>query len=503
LPPLDYFGIAELKRLKFLPNDFDVKVQLKGIIDDEKGIIRESLSGNIQFNTTDDRVALADINFKYVEVQDSISGEFSYPIDTHMEFRGNPFVFNDYLENDKFFFNKGEFQVQLDYFGEQLSLGNIIQDSELLLRIDSSEVLYKPLSVTFPLTNIDLNINRDTATYSILMNSNILNQEIELVGHIINVSEIILTEKGKPVQTTSHIRSPRITWGNFIDIFEIDTMSNSMVDIDQSGFRNNLVSLLYSFRPDLQLEFDTIEYSNDLAIYNFKGDIEMQDSILHVSDLEFDYRAGNVGFSLDALLSHNDILNFNGQLNARSIDIEEFVYDIGQVSDLSFPSLRGVSGTVDADIDFDYISNSKEFNLKENISGAIDFKLKNLELDHVSWAQSIGRKIRQEQRFDNVRFADIQNKLHYKNDTLHIPLMEIQSNAFDLFVEGYYHPAHPNIWMSIPILNLKERDLSVVPEKEGYAKRKLKFHLQYALDKKKRKKLKLRLSKKKFYKNAR
>lgn len=503
LPPLDYFGVAELKRLKFLPEDFDVQLQLKGIIDDENGIIRESLSGNVRFNTTNDRIALANIDFRYEEVRDSITGVVYYPIDTQIEFKGNPYVFNDYLENDKFFFNDGEFQLELDYFGDELSLDNIIEDSQLSLRIDSSQVLYKPLSVTFPLTNIDLNVNRDTASYSILMNSNILNQEVALSGHVINISEILLSETGKRVQTTSHIRSPRITWDNFIDIFDIDTSSTNIMGEDQSGFRNNIVSLLHSFRPELQLDIDTIEYSENLAIYNFEGDVFMQDSTLRIHNNRFDYRDGHISLSLNANLSADDIEKFNANIKTESIDIQEFMFDIGQVSDLRFPHLSGVYGTVDTDIDFDYDSNGMDFNLKQYASATIDFKLRNLKLENVPWAQSIGRKIRQEQRFDNVRFADIENKMHYSNNTLHIPLMEIQSNAFDIFIEGYYHAEHPNIWMSIPIFNLKERNLSVVPEKEGYAKRKLKFHLQYALDKKKRKKLKLRLSKKKFYKNAR
>jgi hypothetical protein len=77
----------------------------------------------------------------------------------------------------------------------------------------------------------------------------------------------------------------------------------------------------------------------------------------------------------------------------------------------------------------------------------------------------------------------------------------LQSNAFNVFIDGYYHRDYPNIWLSIPLFNLRKRDLSIVPKKEGYARRKTKFHMEYGQHKKPKLSFKFRLSKRKFYKD--
>ena len=81
------------------------------------------------------------------------------------------------------------------------------------------------------------------------------------------------------------------------------------------------------------------------------------------------------------------------------------------------------------------------------------------------------------------------------------PLTEIQSNAVHLFLEGIFSFGNDtDLWISIPLDNIRKRDLSIIPEKQSYGASKRKIHLESRSDKKGAIKFKFFLTKKRFYK---
>ncbi len=78
---------------------------------------------------------------------------------------------------------------------------------------------------------------------------------------------------------------------------------------------------------------------------------------------------------------------------------------------------------------------------------------------------------------------------------------EIQSNAVQAFVEGTLDRDSPeNLWVSIPLKNIKKPDLEVTPDRTGYGAAGRKIYLQWISSRDKHNgKMKFHLSKKKFY----
>ncbi|MBK9017615.1 MAG: hypothetical protein IPM82_28190 [Saprospiraceae bacterium] len=104
-------------------------------------------------------------------------------------------------------------------------------------------------------------------------------------------------------------------------------------------------------------------------------------------------------------------------------------------------------------------------------------------------------------RFEQLRFAPLENHLSIKGKDIDIPLMEIQSNAINMFIEGTYsYGDNTNIWISIPLDNLNTPDGSVIPPKRGYAATKRKIYVEFTADKNGENTLKFRFRKKQFYK---
>ena len=502
VPSLDYFGVDALRNLEFLPKDFDIKMNLSGIINDSTGIIKESLKGDIYFNSTKRRIGYAHINLDIIDYYDSSKSKFVSDLVTTIEIKGNPRVFNTYLNNDEFFFNNGKFELNAKYTGEKFLLDKVISEGEFSLTIDSSFVFYKPLSVTFPLTHIGLDVKENNANYSILLQSDSLNQEINLDGKVQNISQIIVEDTGLPVRTTSNIYSPSITWKNFFEIFEegpneVDNPKDT-IETSTNTSTANFCELLHRFSPKINMQIDTLEYSSDLSIHDFSTALEFVDTVFYVSDAQFVYRDSDIVFNSIMHIA-DDIDSIILALNVNDLNIKYFITDIEELTNRDLSDINYMTGTLDIDVDISqyYTPNDQVSDTITN--GAANFTISDLVISEAPWMEKISDRLWYADRFKNVKFAAISNQVTLTNDTLYIPLMEIQSSAFDIFVDGHYHSEYPHVWVSIPIHNLMARDTSIVPEKEGYDRRKAKFHLEYKPHKESKPKFRFRLRKPKLF----
>ena len=123
-----------------------------------------------------------------------------------------------------------------------------------------------------------------------------------------------------------------------------------------------------------------------------------------------------------------------------------------------------------------------------------------LELSEFEPIQKIGEKIFKDKRLEDIRFADISQEVYIANRTIEIPRTEIQSTAFNLFVEGHFnYDDNTNLWLSIPLANLKKRELVKIPDKEGFINSGKKVFIEVKKNEEGELEYKLHLSNKKLY----
>ena len=115
---------------------------------------------------------------------------------------------------------------------------------------------------------------------------------------------------------------------------------------------------------------------------------------------------------------------------------------------------------------------------------------------------AIASRLRMEKRFQELRFAPITGEVSIKGQEVEFPRLEIQSNAIHLFMEGTLSYGDlTNIWVSIPINNLKRTNRWIIPEKTGYALAKRKVYIEVTSDEVGDNQFKFRMFKRKFYKS--
>ena len=110
--------------------------------------------------------------------------------------------------------------------------------------------------------------------------------------------------------------------------------------------------------------------------------------------------------------------------------------------------------------------------LPSSVNGLVDFSLKNGALNNYEPIKKIQRFIFKKRDFDNIRFAELKDKLEIKNGDIKFNKMEIQSSVLTLFVEGVYgKKSGTDLSIQIPLNNLNKRDEDYNPVNIGTDKK--------------------------------
>ncbi|MEN8798634.1 MAG: AsmA-like C-terminal region-containing protein, partial [Flavobacteriaceae bacterium] len=184
------------------------------------------------------------------------------------------------------------------------------------------------------------------------------------------------------------------------------------------------------------------------------------------------------------------------------IDLEKLLKAFDYFDMESLRSAKRIGGIVSLDTEIEGEADDQGEIIPGSLRGSIDFDLEEAQVAGFEPMIKSGSKIFKKERVEDIRFQRISNTLIISDNILEIPLMEIQSSAFELFVAGHlgFADKPTNIWIGFPLANLKSRDVSNVPKKKGYIASGKKVYVEAKSDEKKGMKYVLHLTPKKYYK---
>ena len=224
------------------------------------------------------------------------------------------------------------------------------------------------------------------------------------------------------------------------------------------------------------------------------------DDNLHMRKTGFDYGEGHVDLGLIFDISSTNETLFDFIIDIENVDLEQLLKEFNYFELSALKEAKKVSGIISLNSEVTGTISEENGLDTKSLEGFVNFDLRKLELSDFEPIQKIGNKIFRKERFEDIRFADVSDELYISNRTIQIPLMEIRSTAFDLFIEGHYSYDHEsNIWISIPLSNLKKRDLVDIPDKEGFNETGNKVFIEVTQNEENTFEYKFHLNKRKFY----
>ncbi|MBI1225019.1 MAG: hypothetical protein GC192_07250 [Bacteroidetes bacterium] len=504
LPPFDYFKIKLLSNIDELPENVSLDISHKGILDDQKGLIPSTSVGEIVFQLDNGKTLLGKIFY-----EPATKGEFlgqkhlkiGNSVKTKVVLDGDPALFNDFFKTERFIFSKGQFFAQLQYEGNVRDFKEILSRGEASFRLHNSEVYYKNGDVIFPLNEVNLELHKDTADFYALMNRDSIHQKIQLAGNIQNISELIVGNTGKEVKAVVDITSTKIRWAQFLKLF----YSKKEIKPDRRllALKNTAKGILTDFNPEICMYLDTLIYSDKLTLYDVQTGITLKDSTTMVLDKTgFRFYDGSVSFQGSVDLGLVNSTPYSGQFQTDKLNVAKLLESLDYLDIPSFKNIEKLSGQATLDLVLTGAINEMGQGIvsSEN-NGKLVFELSNITIRGFAPLDELAAKIMMKKRFKELSFAPLENRLDIHGKDIDIPLMEIQSNAINMFVEGTYsYGDNTNIWVSIPLDNLKSPDGNTIPKKRGYAATKRKIYLEVTTDENGNNKFKFHFRKKKFYK---
>lgn len=494
MPKFDYFGVHLIKRIHDQPDNLSMQLKLSGELDDNEGLRPESINAEITYESFAEdkfsgRITLqANPSTKKVEVVFGHSG--------------HPRNFNYLLESDAYRFDKGWFSVSFQFADNFESVAQMVEKSTFNLTIDDAEVYITELDVTVPLTRIEVASIRNKAFYHLLLRSDSLDQELAFDGTVNNIRHFAFKDTDAPYKIELEISSDRILWEDLIQIITYQQQGTQQVQ-NGRAIKETVTKVLNDFNPNVILKIDTLSYSDGIHFNDIYAHAYLDQNILKIDSAIVSYGESRFRGSLNADMNHKEVLPFDLQLQLNNIDIGQTLEHFNYFNVDELREAEKIDGNIWFDLGMHAEMNLADKGINtEQTEAEINVELKDLVVTDLRTINTISQRFRKQKRFKDLHFAPIQSQLKLKGHRLEIKQTEIKSNAIHAFVEGTLDKHSPeNLWISLPIYNIKKPDLEATPHKTGYAPAGKKVYLEWITSQDKHDgKIKLHLSKKKFFK---
>lgn len=390
-------------------------------------------------------------------------------VDLNMEANAETVALNDLFNNKDFLFTKGNFYLKTAFKGDLLTPDKLFMATNTTLSLGNCELLYKPHSLVFPIDTLSIEVTKKDAflnTLSIPIGNE--GNSLQFSGDVLNATSLVF-DNNDVVQTDINLTSNSVRWEDLMALFDNVKQENTDIKKNKRVISKVLKGIYKKFNPSLNIVIDKCHYysfeaENLTTDVYFKGENE-----LYFEKTGLNYQGGAINMKVFLSLEDAHHTGFNMTFDTEKLDFGSFLKEFNYFELKSLQEIEKLAGNITLDVDLDGVLDNQEGLDIKTLKGRAYFELNGVEVKGFEPLEKVADKIFKKERFEDIRFAPISNTIFIANETVEIPQMQMQSTAFDFFVEGHLNYDHKsNIWVSIPLSNLKHLDVSMIPELVDY-----------------------------------
>ena len=402
------------------------------------------------------------------------------------------------LNYEKFFFKDADYKLNVRFKNEARNLKELINNAEIDLNVSKGSLLYKSENLSLPFNNISLSIKDKNAILNDFELSLPDNQAIHLKGEINNFMEVFDNSiSTKNVSSSISISSKNINFSNFIDTFN----PVSKKPKKQNNVKLILKELHSKFNPTLNLKLEKLSYKN-ATLEKVNASLLFDDNnTLNLNNAYCFYYDKKMSIDAKIDMSKNLQTPFKTNFKIDDFAIENLLYTFNGFGFKQLDEPTKITGIIDLDASFKGVMNDSIGVNYTSLEAALNYKIKKLDIINFQPIIDAGKIVFSEKRLDVIKFANINSTILLKNNIISIPETNVQSTAFDFFIEGdIAKSSFTDLWISIPLSNFKKRDLTKVPSKKSFDEAGRKIYLEVQSKSKEGLGYKIHLSEKKHLK---
>lgn len=421
-------------------------------------------------------------------------------VDLNVQAKAKTVALNDLFNSKDFLFTKGEFNLKTAFKGDVLNIEKLLMSTNTSLILGNSELLYKPLSLAFSLDTLGIAITKKDAFLKILSipigeNGN----SLKFSGDIINATSLVF-DNNDIVKSNVNLTSDFVRWKDFMALFQNIKQEEANVKKNKPLLSEALKGVYKKFNPSLNILIDECHY-NSFEAQNLTTDIYFKgENELYLEKTGFNYGGGNIDMKVFLNVADIESTVFDLVFDTDKLDFGKFLKEFNFFELKALQEIEKLAGDISMKVDLTGVLDNEVGLDTKSLNGTAYFELEDVELKGFKPLEEVANKIFRKERFENIKFAPISNTFSFANKTIEIPQMQIQSTAFDFFVEGHLNYDHKtNIWVSVPLSNLKKRDVNEIPDLEDFENTGKKIYVEIKEDENGKLKYKLHLNNKKLY----
>lgn len=377
---------------------------------------------------------------------------------------------NSLINSDVLQLTSGNGYVNIDYKGplERNSNTNSLINGAVSFK--NGTVLYAPRDVEMKNVNGQLAF-KNSDVFVENLQCNVLNNKIVMQGQAKNLLTLINTEPGK-ASINWNISSPSLNLGSFIYLLKSEKKKAA------NPKRKNTLTLAASKIDDVLEKASVHVKLNAANLYykkfiagNVNADITLLEDKYIINNVSMVHGGGNINLDGSILKQRTNYLQsvFNATLN--NVDVKKVfaAFDNFGQDGITDQNLEGkLTAKINASLGLD--ENGKV--LPAGVEAVVDFSLKDGALNNYDPIKKMQNILFKNRDFENIRFAELKDRLEIHEREIKINRMEIQSTVLSFFVEGTYSmKENTDISIQVPLNNLKKRGVDYNPENIGTDKK--------------------------------
>ena len=332
-------------------------------------------------------------------------------------------------------------------------------------------MLYAPRNVELQNLNGLLSF-KNSDVYIQNLQGTVLNNKIVMNGTAKNILTLINTTTNN-VKIDYNIFSPDLNLNEFTYLLKKRNKVVKRVAASKRSFGDMAVKIddvLEKSIIDLTLNAQRISYKK-FAGNNLNASITLLQDRYVINNVSMQTAGGRMNMT-------GQLINASGNYHTASVNASLTGVDVKKLF-TAFNNFgqdgvtaNNLEGSLTAKVNTSLNINDAGAVLPSSVNGVVDFSLKNGALNNFEPIKKIQNFIFKKRDFDNIRFAELKDKLEIKNGDIKINKMEIQSTVLTLFVEGMYgKKSGTDLSIQIPLNNLKKRDEDYNPVNIGTRKK--------------------------------
>jgi hypothetical protein len=377
---------------------------------------------------------------------------------------------NEIIGSNALQLQSGEGSINLTYKGPLEKNNNTNSFVNGVVSFKDGTILYEPRNVELKNVNGRL-VFKNSDVFIENLQCNVLNNKIIMEGQAKNLLTLMNTEPNK-VNIDWNIYSPALNLTSFTYLLKSGKKisSNRSRKSKLGKVATTIDAVLDQGRVNVSLKASRLLYKKFEAS-NAIANVSLIQDRYAINKVSMDHAGGHVNLSgsLESLRENYHLAKV--QVLMDNVDVQKVFAAFNNFGQDGITS-QNLEGKLNATVDASLELNNDGKAYPNSIESVVDFSLKNGALNNFEPLKKIQSFIFKKRDFDNIRFAELKDRLEISNQEIRINRMEIESTVLSIYVEGTYSmKGTTDMSIQIPLSNLKKRGPDYKPQNTGADKK--------------------------------